>query len=458
MTAVAISPMSLPVLIFFLLLDAILAGGVFQLRFENEIKGSNKLLFGLLIVVLIQIGIFILGLSLNQAVFAGFVLIPSLISLAIVLSPWPERKPDMDLGEPGRIDERTIMFSRAELVPGTERYRKYYEDHPDHLEADLLFRNAPGLLSPDSRLYHPFLFPAADSSFFTVESLHSKTDGTVAEVPSQYRPEKLWPFIRQWALEMGCHSIGVCALKPAHLYSVGGRKHNYDEAVVNRHSHAIAFTVEMKEDRVASAPKASIIMESSQQYLQAGMIAVQLAAFLRNQGFPARAHIDGKYQVRCPQVARDAGLGEIGRMGLLMTPKLGPRVRIGVVTTLAELPISGCKPEPSMIRFCQICKKCAESCPSQAIPDDDRKISNHSLGWTINQEKCYQYWCQIGTDCGRCMAVCPYSHPNNRFHNAIRFFIRHAPLFRKIAFHLDTWIYGRKPLPHELPDWMNPKN
>ena len=51
---------------------------------------------------------------------------------------------------------------------------------------------------------------------------------------------------------------------------------------------------------------------------------VQLAAAIRDLGYPARAHIDGNYRVIAPLVARDAGLGEIGRMGLLMTPRWVP--------------------------------------------------------------------------------------------------------------------------------------
>ena len=74
-------------------------------------------------------------------------------------------------------------------------------------------------------------------------------------------------------------------------------------------------------------------MESARRYLDSGAIAVQLALFLKGIGYRARAHIDGNYRVVCPLVARDAGLGEIGRMGILMTPALGPRVRIAVVTT-----------------------------------------------------------------------------------------------------------------------------
>ena len=44
---------------------------------------------------------------------------------------------------------------------------------------------------------------------------------------------------------------------------------------------------------------------------RAGQIAVQLAAFCRELGYPARAHIDANYQVIAPLVARDAGLGAI---------------------------------------------------------------------------------------------------------------------------------------------------
>ena len=74
-------------------------------------------------------------------------------------------------------------------------------------------------------------------------------------------------------------------------------------------------------------------MESSEQYLRSGVLALKLAAYIREMGYEATAHIDGNYEVICPLVAVDAGLGVIGRMGLLMTPDLGPRVRISVVTT-----------------------------------------------------------------------------------------------------------------------------
>ncbi len=167
---------------------------------------------------------------------------------------------------------------------------------------------------------------------------------------------------------------------------------------------------------------------------------------MRNLGYQARAHIDGNYQVRCPQLARDAGLGEIGRMSLLMTPKLGPRVRIAAVTTTAPLVHSLKTSGRGILEFCQICKKCADNCPPQALSTANRESIKGELLWPMSQERCFNYWCQVGTDCGRCMSVCPYSHPNNHFHNLIRFLIAWAPVFRRLAIHLDHFLYGKRPI------------
>ena len=449
---------SIALFIVFVAMDLFLIYGIIQSINEREDRAVKRLGLLLLVLVVAELLLIYAGVLLNIQLFWILLIIGVVILIVLILFPWPENKMVLDEGEPDRIDERTIMFSRNELIPETQNFNEYYSEYPEHRHTDDEFRKSPGLMDNGAQFYHPWVFPAADASFYTVAALQSRTDGVVAKTKQDFDPEKLERFVRNWAREMGVHSIGITTLKPSHLYSKGGRSHNYNEPVETTHTLAIAFTVEMDFDRVAASPRSPIILESSNQYLKAGVIAVQLASFLRNLGYSSRAHIDGKYQVRCPQVARDAGLGEIGRMSLLMTPRLGPRVRIGVVTTEAPLPVSRVNRDPSMIRFCQICKKCADTCPAQALPSDDRKITNGALTWTTNQEKCFGYWCQVGTDCGRCIAVCPYSHPDNFFHNIVRLFIRISPIFRKIAYRMDDWLYGRKPPSRELPDWMNPKN
>jgi epoxyqueuosine reductase QueG len=164
-------------------------------------------------------------------------------------------------------------------------------------------------------------------------------------------------------------------------------------------------------------------------------------------GFPARAHTDGNYRVIAPLVARDAGLGEIGRMGLLMTPRLGPRVRIGVVTT--DLPLVPDRPgdDVAVLDFCSICKKCATNCPVGAIPHEEREpVGATGLRWKIDDETCFRYWNVVGTDCAVCMRVCPYSHPDNAAHNLVRWAIRRSGGARRVLLWADDLFYGRKPV------------
>ena len=376
------------------------------------------------------------------------------VSLFILIFPWPSRMWDWERGKPDRIDERNIMFSRAELIPDTEKYNAYYKEFPNHREPDDKFRKMPGLLSEESTYYRPWIFGAADATFFTVESLHSKTDGDINKTAAKQDPAGVSRFLKVWAKEMGCHSIGFTTLQAHHLYTIGGRKHNYGEPVKNDHKYAIAFTVEMDFDRIKAAPRGPVIMESSAQYLRAGVIAVQLAAFIRGLGFSAQGHIYVKDHVRCLEVAKDAGLGELGRMSILMTPDLGPRVRIGVVTTDFPLILTEIKRDFSMLKFCRICKKCAETCPAQAISYTDPELTGGTKQWKINQEACFTLWCKTGTDCGRCISVCPYSHPDNFLHKSVRLLIKTSPLFLHFAARMDNWLYGKKPSEKSLPEWM----
>jgi epoxyqueuosine reductase QueG len=138
-----------------------------------------------------------------------------------------------------------------------------------------------------------------------------------------------------------------------------------------------------------------------------------------------------------------------------MTPRLGPRVRIGVVTTNLPLKINKPVYDYSMIDFCIKCKKCADACPSQAISFDDMKEIDGVKRWQINQEACFSLWCSLGTDCGRCMSVCPFSHPDNLLHIIVRVGIKNSSLFRSFALKMDDVFYGRKPPVVNFPKWLD---
>lgn len=419
----------------------------FMFQKEGEKMAAQKAVF-LSITVLIA-GILIFTIHSEIALY---------ISLSIpfafaILFLYPFRNdPDFtDVLPKEKHDERDIMFSRKELVPDSKKYTSYYKKYPEREILDNAFRRESGLLSPKSAYYNEKAFRIADEYFSEISNIHQYIKGTVNPEKTKLDVKVLTEIIKRHAIDLGASDVGITITKPYHFYSHKGRGDEYGNLIENKHRFAIAFTVEMNHEMVMAAPQASIVMESAKQYLNAGKIATQLAELIRNMGYDARAHIDGNYRLICPLVARDAGLGEIGRMGILMTDKHGPRVRIAVVTTDVELLPDEYIKQHSVIDFCSMCKKCADCCPSQSIQKGDPIEVNGVKRWKIDSESCYTFWCKAGTDCGRCMAVCPYSHPNHSLHKFIRWGIRQSKFFRYIAVHLDDYFYGKRPTPKPLP-------
>lgn len=76
-----------------------------------------------------------------------------------------------------------------------------------------------------------------------------------------------------------------------------------------------------------------------------------------------------------------AGLGEIGYSKLLLTPQFGPRQRIGIVITEAEL-----EPDPIYDGppICDRCKICVKECPGNAISGEETikvKLAGKEVEW-----------------------------------------------------------------------------
>ena len=346
------------------------------------------LIYGLLLISVKPLPEFLLLLMVGLPGAIAILLILPIDLTARRIEPSP--KPNF------RFDERDIMFSRRLLKLGTKRFNDYYKNHPKEKVLDDVWRKKSGLLSSKARFYDPVWFNAADSSFETVERMHPFVDGKINPEMVDLDPTSITKFLKEWLLRSGAHSVGVTKLQDYHWYSHLGRQEPYGAPVKMEHRFALAFTVEMNKDMVGYAPFAPTVLESADQYLRAGILAVKVATFIRKLGYPARAHVDGNYRIICPLVARDAGLGEIGRMGLLMTPELGPRVRIGVITTDLPLKVDGYSTDKTMIDFCLQCSKCADNCPSKAIPFGDRQWDHNVLRWKINPEACYTYWNYFG--------------------------------------------------------------
>ena len=366
---------------------------------------------------------------------------------------WPVGRGTPPSGAPsGRVDERDTMFARARLRPGTPEYLAYYEMRPERKAGDDDTRSLPGLLSEAASLAEPTLFAVAKTFFGRTEALRDEVDGPVAEERHAWPPKEASETLRALAQRAGAVDAGVTELRPYHVYTHVGRGSGaYGEPVDLPHSHALAFTVEMSHAAMRHAPLAPVVVESARQYVEAARIGIELAQAIRSRGYRARAHIDGNYRVIAPLVARDAGLGQIGRMGLVMTPRHGPRVRLGVVTT--DLPLAPHRPadDRSVLHFCSICRKCAAVCPAGAIPAGERVPDGESgRRWVLDPDACFRLWSRLGTDCGRCMAACPYSHPDNAAHKLVRWAVKRSGAARHALLKLDDLFYGRKPQPLPL--------
>ncbi|HRU05342.1 MAG TPA: hypothetical protein P5137_06155 [Candidatus Brocadiia bacterium] len=83
------------------------------------------------------------------------------------------------------------------------------------------------------------------------------------------------------------------------------------------------------------------------------------------------------------------GLGEIGWSKVFLTPQFGPRQRLGLVFTEAEL-----EPDPiyNGPKLCNRCKACVKFCPGQAIPAEKSvkvTLAGHEVEWAdVDMKAC----------------------------------------------------------------------
>lgn len=305
-----------------------------------------------------------------------------------------------------QIDERTVMFSRMTLKEGTSDYETYYDLHPEHKEIDDQLRAMPNLASEGTAMYHPVTAPIADTDFMIIEQLRPMCDGEPSSEQVPLAPEEATVLVKKLMLHYGADRVAITKVKPYHYYSVRGRQ-EYSKVIDQHHKYAIVFIKEMSKDLVNRAPKMSTMIETSDKYLKLAVMGLQMAGYLRNLGYSSRNHMDGNYLVIAPVIAQDAGLGEIGRHGLLLTPEFGGRQRIGVVTTDLELMPDEVTPM-NLNEFCDHCGRCIRTCPGKAIPTKRKEIDGN-FRYQIDQEACYTRWRSLGTDCGICLSSCPIS-------------------------------------------------
>jgi reductive dehalogenase len=343
-----------------------------------------------------------------------------------------------------RVDERDTMFARMARREGTKSYEDYYSLRWELKKTDDHIRKTPGLCQPGGRYYHAEISSQAYRYFEDIYEI--KPDDKIVEEWKAKLAQSANPTstLKELVLTLGAVAVGCTELLPEYIYTHKGRlDEDYGNPVLLDHPRIIVFLVEMDFDEMKRAPQAETLRESARQYYRGAVVSKNVEGILKASGFKAKSHHDAHYDVILPPLAVQAGLGELGRNNILIAHHYGSRVRLGGVST--DMTLESDSPiDLGADHFCAVCKKCARNCPSHALSMNGREEIRGVSKWPTNVERCYSYWRAVGTDCGICMATCPFSHRNNLFHNLVRWMIRTAPWTHRTALFFDDLIYGSR--------------
>jgi reductive dehalogenase len=269
--------------------------------------------------------------------------------------------------------------------------------------------------------------------------------------------------IKRVARWFGAGQVGVCEINPAWIYSHWGENNAIRSDIANTGDpielpswarYAIVMAIAMDYQRLRRSP--AVEGGTDLAYSQMAFTAVSLATYIRKLGYHAISC--GNDMALSIPLAVDAGLGELGRNGLLITEQFGPRVRICKVFT--ELPLETDSPvDLGVQHFCERCKICADSCPSKAIVSGDRtdkawdnSNSVNVLKWPLKAMNCLTYWLKNRADCAVCLRSCPFNKPDGMLHTIVRKTIGKTSSFDRLFIRMDkTFRYGEQALT-ELDD------
>ena len=255
----------------------------------------------------------------------------------------------------------------------------------------------------------------------------------------------------------GANLVGICEVNPAWIYSHwgdynafysgGSAKAGDSIEIPSWIKYSVVLIVGMDYEDIKRSP--ALDASTSIGYAKMAFVAASLATYIRQLGY--RAMPSGNdYAVNIP-LAIDAGLGELGRHGLLITNEYGPRVRISKVFT--DLPLEVDAPiDLGVQAFCEKCKLCADKCPSGAIMKGERtdKAFDESnninvLKWPIQAMKCMYWWEKNRSHCSNCIRVCPFNKPPRIIHKMIKKVVKTTAIFDRSLVKLDgVFGYGKQ--------------
>ncbi|MHA2025758.1 MAG: 4Fe-4S dicluster domain-containing protein [Candidatus Thorarchaeota archaeon] len=178
--------------------------------------------------------------------------------------------------------------------------------------------------------------------------------------------------------------------------------------------NAIILTMEMGKEQIDKAPSQDTLNMVFGTYDDLGIATNKVTEFLREHGYAAQAdHPLGGLGLY-PPLAQNAGIGWVGKHGLLITPEFGSRLRLAAVyTSIENLPNAESNDHGWIEEYCMICGICVKQCPPQAILEEPI-VHETGLITHITQVTCFEYFAQF-YGCSVCVKVCPFSKAGDTY-------------------------------------------
>jgi reductive dehalogenase len=259
-------------------------------------------------------------------------------------------------------------------------------------------------------------------------------NGTAPDrAPVTNAPQELTDHIKSLGYFLKADQMATCHVPQSAYYSHDGT----GKPVEPRFKNAIVIVMakHLPTEKASSGTDWMGDPISFQAYQQVGLVTETIANYVRRLGWEATPHYGpsflNKYRVLMPPLILAAGIGEVSRTGIILSPYFGLAYKAGAVLT--DMPIAPDQPIDFGIQdFCQHCGICAENCPSNAISHGDKVIYNGYETWKLDTQRCasYNFTKKTGTLCNRCVKSCPWSQPQTWPHNLVRSLVSRSKLAR----------------------------
>ena len=209
-------------------------------------------------------------------------------------------------------------------------------------------------------------------------------------------PEEVTNALKEHAKQLGFSAVGIAQYDPKYTFHEFLSEPECGDRVV-------VCILEQNWAATQSAPSVRAERAALNTYARLAELALQLGNYLRREGYAARQADTGGRGIAI-HYAVEAGLGQLGMNGQLLTPFAGSRCRLICIETDAPLQLD--KPVDYGIHaLCDACKTCVRRCPSGAIPSI-RKMHRGVYKTKIKSDRCVPMVAQAD-GCAVCMKVCP---------------------------------------------------